>query len=382
MKTEIKDQEPPITERIEALSQELFGKPLKDVKHVIVTNHIHQQLLQEEVTRTGLYQWLNVFNGEIKYPRDIVDYNEYDIVQVNLSAQDVYLINDIREKIGKTSKTKLVVNNDYTTEIWGGAFEYTSTLSRELQGADMLFGTEYFQSTALSEISGRKVYVVPHPTDIKRLKSLPQIPKKDLISVIWRRYDNNKYIPSLMVRNHGLTTQLIGFDDTKDNKVFLTTTLYDFVIAGTNYFDFCDQLRENKIILDPFTYHSYSRTTVDTAALGVAVVGSNRTQSMNVCYPHTTIDPWDVKKARELIKRLIDDEEFYNLVVNTALEKCEFYNHENSAERYLGCLADALKADAPAIKEQKPFKKVVGSGEDVHKVLSQKVTRENVNKKK
>jgi len=369
-------------ERIEEICQEIFGKPSKEIKYLLVTNHIHEQLLQEEVTRTGLYQWLNVFKGEIKLPRDVEDYNNYDIVQVNLSAQDVHLINDIRERLGPDSKTKLVVNNDYTTEIWGSAFEYVGTLCRELQGTDMLFGTEYFQSTALTEISGKRVFVVPHPCDVKRLKSLPKMPAKNIISAIWRRYDNNYYIPALMVRNQGLTTQLIGYDNKIDRKVYLATTLYDSVIAGTNYFDFCDQLRESKIVLDPFTFHSYSRTTVDTAALGVAVVGSNRTQSMNVCYPHTTIDPWDVKKARDLIKKLNEDEEFYKLVVETALEKSEYYNHLNSKGRYLEALYIALTEEAPKKQKIKSVKKEKGTGEDIRKVVSEAKTRENVNKTK
>jgi hypothetical protein len=76
-------------ERIEELSQKIFGKSSKDIKYLLVTGYIHQQLLDEELARTGLYQWINVFNGEVKYPRDVIDYNEYDIIQVNLSGQDI-----------------------------------------------------------------------------------------------------------------------------------------------------------------------------------------------------------------------------------------------------------------------------------------------------
>lgn len=361
------DNEKSQTEHIEELSQKLFDKPSKDIKYLLVTNYIHQQLLEEECTRTGLYQWLNVFRGQIKYPRDVVDYNEFDIVQVNLSVQDIFLVNDIREVLGENSKTKLVGNNDYTTEMWGRSFEYSSTLTRELQGADMLFGTEYFMTTALSEISGRKCFIIPHPADIKRLKSLTPIPNQPIISTIWRRYGENAtnyYIPSLIIRNHGLTTQLIGYDPKLDTRPYLTSTLYDFVCAGTNYFDFCNQLRQSKIIYDPFTYHSYSRSTIDTAAMGVAVVGSNRTQSINICYPYTVVDPYDVKTARELITKLLKDEEFYKLVIETAKEKVEFYNHLNSKERYLSTLLEAQETNPmPPLKIKKQF--VKGIGDDV-----------------
>ena len=365
-----------VEENIEELSQNIFGKPSKDIKYLYVSNYVHEQLLEEEIARTGLYQWINVFRGDIRYPRDVIDYSDYDIVQINMSAQDIHLVQDIREKIGDNSKTKIVMNNDYTTEMWGGTFEFPNIISREIQGADMLFGTEYFQTTALTELSGRKCYVVPHPADVRRLKSLPPIPKKDILSTIWRRYDDFYYLPCLATRNHGLTTQLIVLEVKKFRKTFLATTLFDYVVAGTNYFDYCDQMRESKIVYDPFTFHSYSRATVDTAAMGVPVVGSNRTQSMNVCYPHTLVDPFDVTKARNLIRKLLDDEEFYKKVVDTALEKVEFYNHENSKERYLSALADALKIGrkrrVPTFKREKPTR---GRGDDVNVITAKGLNR-------
>lgn len=329
-------------ENIERISHRLFGKPSKDIKFLLCTNYIHQILLDEELTRTGLYQWLNVFRGEVKLPRDVDDYNKYDIIQVNLSGQDVHLIGDIREALKNNKHTKLVVNNDYTTEMWQQAFEYPSILKLELSFADMIFGTEYYQSTAISEVAKRRAFIIPHPADVKRLKSLTKPPKKDIISTIWRRYDKFSLIPSLCVRDHGLVTQLIGYDKDLDPKPYTTTTYYDFVLQGTNYMDFCNQLAESRIVYDPFTWHSYSRTTVDTAALGVAVVGSNRTQSMNICYPYTICDPYDVHTARKLIRRLLDDKEFYDKVVNTALSNVEFYNHNNSKERYLLSLEESV----------------------------------------
>lgn len=369
-------------DNINNICMDIWGKKAKDIKYLLVTNYVHQQLLDEELTRTGLYQWLNVFKGEVRFPRDVLDYNAYDIVQVNMSAQDLHLVGNIREQLGENSKTKLVLNNDYTTELWGKSFDYLPTMTRELQHPDMLYGTEYFQTTALSELSGRKCFVMPHPADVKRLKSLAPLPKKDIISAVWRRYDNHSYIPSLAIRNHGLTTQLIGFDKKYDPRVYLTTTLYDYTFAGTNYFDFCDQLRESKIVYDPFTYHSYSRTTVDTAALGVAVVGSNRTQSMNICYPYTTVDPYDVKTARELIRKLIEDKEFYKKVVTTAFEKVEFYNHINSKERYLLALQEALKSDKIENKDIKKKSLDKGRGDDVLSLMSKDINRDNNGKKK
>ena len=361
---------------IEVLSEDLFGKPAKEIKYLLVTNFIHQSLLDEELARTGLYQWVNTFKGDLRHPRDVADYNDYDIVQVNLSSQDLHMVKTIREQLRLDSKTLLVVNNDYTTEMWGQAFEYLDTFRRELEGADMYFGTEYFQVTALSEMTETSCYVIPHPADVKRLKHLKSLPKKNIISTVWRRYDNFSYIPALVVRNHGLTTQLIGYDKNLDKRVHLTTTLYDYTFPATNYFDYCDMMRESKIVYDPFTYHSYNRGIVDCAAMGVAVVGSNRTQSINVCYPFTAVDPFDVKTARELIKKLLTDKEFHDLVVNTALERVEFYNHLNSKERYLMALSEARKKEESPEEKLKPKVKEHSKGEDVISLLNKEMVRD------
>jgi len=328
-------------EEADRLSNELFGKPATEIKYLYLTNFIHEALLKEEKLRSGLYQWQNVFDGEVKKPCDVKDYNDYDIIQINMSAQDVHLLGEVRKALGDNTKTKLVLNNDYTTELWEHVFDYLPTLTREIQYADMYFGTEYYQTTALSELSGKKCFVIPHPADIKYLKSLSEIPKKNIISTVWRRYDKNAMIPSLMVRNLGYKTRLIGYDDKLDKKVHVTSTLYDYVNKGTNFMDFLDQLRESVLIVDPFTLHSFSRTTIDTAAMGVPVIASNRTQSGQVCYPHTCIDPWDVKSARELAERILIDKEFRDKVIETAKERCEFYNHENSMHRYLQAISDS-----------------------------------------
>jgi len=333
----------PQEDRIEWLSWKIFNKPSSELKYLYVTNYIHKQLLEEDLTRTGLYQWLNVFNGDILYPRDVEDYSHYDIIQINMSSQDLHMISMIKDKLGTNAKTKLVLNNDYTTEMWQTSFPHPYILHKLIsEYPDMIFGTEYYQTTALSAVTGRKCFVIPHPADVKRLKNLPKRQVKDVISVIWRRYDNFSYLPSMIVSNLGYNTRLIGYDKNMDPKSWVTTTMFDKVCAGTNFFDFCDQLRESKVVYDPFTFHSYNRAIVDCAAMGVPVVGSNRTQSINVCYPFTKVDPYDVASSKKLIEALLTNEDFRNKVISYAQEHVEVYNHINSKEKYLSALYESI----------------------------------------
>ena len=320
----------------------------KDISYAMYTNHIHIQLLQEDLTRTGLYQWMNVFKGKIHRFQDAKpeDICKHDIIQVNASRQDLNLIPRLRKIIDdNNAKTKLVVNNDYTTELWFGSFDYPEEVGEAMRHAHMLFGTEYYMCTAVEEITGRKCYEIPHPCHVKRLKILPKEPKQEVIGILWHRYDNPVYIPWFMARNHGLKTRLLGYTRDVDKKPYVAESMYNEILPGKNFPEFCRDMLRCRVLVEPFTLHSHGRCTLDTAALGIPVVGSDRVESVRRCYPHTTIDPYDIKKGRELINKLLTDDEFYDKVSSTAQKEVEYYNQENAKKRYLKALKEETDVD-------------------------------------
>jgi len=313
----------------------------KELKFCRITNHIHTKIFDEGLIRTGNYLWIRVFNGEIYKANELLPVlkdGDFDIIQINLASFDIPLVNTLKNKLGANSRTKIVANNDYPIEQWQDHLKYTATLRRELEGADLLFGTEPFMVKALKEITGRQVYDIPHPTDIKRLKSLKQAGKSPCISVIWHRYDNISYIPYFVVRGHGLKTRIIGYQPKHDCNSETTRNLYDDLVPDSDYETYCKHLAESYLAFEPYSYHSYGRTTVDTAAFGIPVVGSSRLESMRRCYQYTSVDTWNVQKAREMIHRLIQDKDFYEFVSKTALEEVEHYNFDNSRKRLLHAL--------------------------------------------
>jgi len=327
-------------EYIDTISNKLFGKDAKDIKYVMITDFIHKSLLEENLNRTGLYNWVQTFDGKISLPGDIIDYNEFDIIHVNMSKQDRYLPTKIRKLLKDDSKTFIVANNDYTSELWEGVMEHPDVQAKFYEDADVLFGTEYYQSVALSEITGNKVYNIPHPANIKRLKSKYTNEKKPYIAVVWRRYDKFAYIPYLAAKELGVQLVLIGYDRAKDPNWYMTESLYDHVVQHTDYDNYLKVLNEALVIYNPYTLHSYDRLTVDTAGLGCVVVGSDRTWAMKKCYPNTICDPYDVRENKELLKKVLSDKEFYDSVRKYASEKVEYFNQENSKLRLLNSLLD------------------------------------------
>ena len=314
----------------------------KKLKWLMLTNYVHKQLLEEDCLRTGLYSWIPVFEGEVRRFQDVdpSEYKNYDVIHVNLSAQDVHILGDVRRVIGWDSKTKLVANNDYTVELWQNSFEYFSTLVREINHADMIFGTEPNQVGTMEVLLGRKVHLIVHPAFVKRLKTLEPKIRKDVLSVVNHRYDNYVIVPSLSVKGLGYKTRLIGYDEESDRQKYTTMTCYNEILKGTNYMDFCEQLMESKVVVDPFTLTSQSRVGWDCAAMGVPLVGSDRNYSVQQCFPFTAVPPHDIKKMREMVKKLLEDEEFRKKVIDYAREKVEMVSYEESRKKYLAALEE------------------------------------------
>ena len=77
------------------------------------------------------------------------------------------------------------------------------------------------------------------------------------------------------------------------------------ILQGTNYMDFCNQLMESRVVVDPFTLTSQSRTGWDCAAMGVPMVGSDRNLSARTCFPQTSVPPFNVKAMRDKVKKLL-----------------------------------------------------------------------------
>lgn len=323
--------------------KDLKKEDTKELRYLNVTNHIHDALVQENFIRTGLYQWIPTFNGTVQYAKliDDTEWKNYDIIHVNLSAQDYHLLGMIRDKIGWDSKTKIVANNDYTCELWKGVFAFPDEMRKQLQNADMIFGTEPYMAGALAEIAQRKVYVMPHPCFVKRLKSMKPDRKEKYLGILWHRYDSNTFVPALAARNHGLVTHLLGYDQAHDGRQFSTEILYQYVSKYTSFLEYCKQMLRADLVYDPFTYTSYGRSAIDAAALGIPLVGSDTVWSVKKCFPYTCCNVWDVKKSRELIDRVINDKDFRKKVIDTAQKNVEFYSNERCKKRFLHALKDS-----------------------------------------
>ena len=81
--------------------------------------------------------------------------------------------------------------------------------------------------------------------------------------------------------------------------------------------------------------------------MGVPLVTSDRTYSGRICWPRTIVPPHDIKAMRAMVKRLLEDEQYRNEVIEYAKNAVEVVSYESSKAKYLA----ALEEGSPEIKE-------------------------------
>lgn len=309
---------------------------------------------------TGIYHWGRIFGDDYSrtwlFHEDVDDYEEFDIVHVNFFGLTESLITDIRKRIGWNSKTKIVVNIDYSVEIFGRCedFKKPYQVARDLESADMIFATEPRQLEALQVLlsDDKKIHLIPHPTAVNELKGLympvdERLRKnkhpKPVILVNLHRWDFNYLLPFFALKPRddkrldyeNYVSNINEHDLQELNKARL---LYRHHLVPMPFSRFMEFSRMFYVALDSYTLYSYGRFCLDFACLGIPVVGSETCDSQKRIFPELTTHQFDVKKQYEILKELRYNREFHQEVINKGMEEVEFYNYENSRGRFLEAL--------------------------------------------
>lgn len=311
------------------------------MKHLFVIGtetEIVKKIIYSSPQPSGSYNWINVFKSAIGNYNNIKErLEEFDVVHVNLVPSSFSMAMDASDRL-KNSSTKLVFNNDYLPEIWQ-KWNYDPMVYFNIQKlADCVFGTEPIQVSQMIE----GAHCIPHPTNTKEIKLFKG--NGEFLSVIYNPYDKNMYNTALMTQRlkdeFKLKTKLINY---RKNEIHgLCKNYFDKIRGPLPFKEWLMELCTSKYAYLPHLFHSYNRTGVELACLGIPSVGSDRSYSLNICYPKTVCNPLDFKKTKELFKKLERDK-FRQEVVDYAREKSEFFNYKNSKERYIKMLDEVKK---------------------------------------
>jgi hypothetical protein len=307
-----------------------------------IPTHI-QECLNEQPARSGMYNWIFVFKGEINTYWSIKGkLHEYDIIQCNMSPRDMPTILEIRDELTRTgnTKTKLVINNDYVCECWGkwgiDPFYYDHV---QRQG-DMVFGTEPHQVSNM--LPG--TFVIPHATNTKMLKKMGSDVENDSVAFTYHWWAGQTYLPHRTLERvkakYGVKkATMYAYNPTSDEMKTGTKLMWDKVQPMLDFPDFAEQIQGERCVYDPNPCHTYGRNGVELACWGKPVVGSDRVFSYNKLFPELVCDPFDFKATMEKFDIVFNQPEKLKKILDKAYDEVEYFNYENSKKRFI----DALK---------------------------------------
>lgn len=304
------------------------------MKFCYTAYRLFDELLNNKPMATGCYQWLRVFDGEAVDYNQLDDPEKYDVIQVNLDGLDCRIIPDLKHRLGNSS-TIIAANQDYAPEGFHMGFSLLSDLKSGLLYADTIWATSPSAQGMLSMISNKPVHMIPHPCETHVLKHLNSVIENDWCIVHHHRYSNDVITPYLVFEALDLEFGLVGYAPSFDNNPKRTKAIYRSIVNRQGYLDFLKLIKEAKYALFLSPSYTYGRIPCDTACMHRPLITSKNIFSGQVCYPLTSIDPYDVKAARTLLERLMKDDSFYQEVCDIAYYNVEFFNHINSKNRFM-----------------------------------------------
>jgi len=293
---------------------------------------------QEPLPISGLFNWAKALNGKREMPRSREEFDAFNIIHVNVTARNLFLIPQLLTKIDK-SKTRILANVDFSVELWNQNFHYPDSFIEYLDKCDYIFAVEPEMASVLSRILCRPVPYIPHPSDIEGIKTHHSEQRLQQIGVAAHRYDPNLVLPHLMLRDlpPGWQTVLSGMI----GDVSPYYHLFTFAKPYSKFEEYIKFISQLYAVLETHTFHTYGRHVVECAALGVPVVGPSRIAAMKTCFPNTTADTFE--EQHKFLNALIEYPDFYVAVAKYGMEHSELYSLRSSASRMLSFLNGTLE---------------------------------------
>ncbi len=297
---------------------------------------------------SGLFLWSKAFEmygskGNISTIWRKEDLEEYDIVHVNYTPSNIQLPSIIKQELGNSSSTKLIVNIDLDVRYWGFNWSYyLNILTNELRLADAVFHVEPVGAGILEHMIDRKVSILPHPVDVTNIYNYMRKEREPIIGTIFHRYFPNTIIPFTAQKNIQLRRVLFAFRPVEKKTVVANAGMFDQILTTRSFIDNLNEVSKCAIGCDLYEGFTYGRSIIELAALGVPTVCSSTISASGKLFPFTSVDPFDIKGAERLFIRLSEDEQFANDVIIHANKQCSQYSIKNSYTRFMEMLESIL----------------------------------------
>ena len=293
----------------------------------------------EKRYKSGIWTWTRAFNGEAKYMEEIQDVDDYDIIHVQISGAMLDYPRRLKEIMRPDQK--LVVNPDYSLDLWGGFMRYPDLLWHQMDFADSLFAVEPYTARFMESVLGRPVSCITHPVNVEYLQrfKMPREVRQDAMVIAHQDMRGH-----LGYYHYDHVDIPIHYSGPNPQGAAKTVSLYDQIfdhhydfVSGT---DMVKMMACKKVCTDAYSYAVSGRVASELASLGVPSIGYPNVTIQADCFPLTTHEEMDLVSIRQTVSRLLEDGIFYDEVASYAQEKIKDYGLNESKTRFLSMLEE------------------------------------------
>ena len=283
---------------------------------------------------SGLFNWARVFNGVRKFPTCRAEYEQFNLIHINVTTRNLFLIDQIIKNL--PSHAKLLLNIDFSIDMWRSSLPmYPELILSLIDKADFIFAVEPEMASLLSISLGRKVPCIPHPVATHLIKDFRAEERLNQIGFSVHRYDDNILIPGFVARMLPENFQTIVLGGVHSTKASVQH-MFSFFKETCPFEELIKTIAPLYALYETYTIHSYGRLTAECACLGVPVIGGKFVYSIDKCFPDLALDkPNDFTNAVKLFNKLINDKDFYSYVAVRAMQLSEYFSFENCKEMML-----------------------------------------------
>jgi hypothetical protein len=318
------------------------GKTRKDKCSCGSTN----TCLSDPLIMGGLYCWVTAFReaggkGVMKCTMARDELEKFDIIHVNVTPGHYSYVPQLREALGRNSDTKIVVNVDYATSLWGNTDPFI--LKKVLEEADMVFHVEKSGARRIGKVLGKDVPCIPHPVDVERIGKLRTQPSHPAVVTChfhryWGTWAPYYYATMKLRKEYNLRTMLVNVWGDTPIRVSLES-YFDEIVGNTDYFQFMQKVMAPAFCnMDVTPDYTYGRGVVESAALGIPTIGSCTIEAQRKIWSGLMVGHEDDDLIEIHLRHLITDTEFAKEMSDQGIERCKFYSTRNSYERMVEAL--------------------------------------------
>lgn len=300
---------------------------------------------------TSFFQWISIFDGiHLSYHNLREEDNSYlkDFDVVMLSGHLNYMSDIVR--IGKFLKDSNTITMFYPE---GSAQLYDNSINGyHKEYYDAWNACDIFSAAEEDKISYYKAFVsnetlvkfihVPITREMEESQFMvPRFYKSNGVMVYGDNNPNHPLIAMACAKNMKSKPEIIGVDLRRKEypEVFNDTRILETTKLAA--YPYMRLFGRSIVHFYPTEWIGTARQVITCAATGTPCIGNRDSHTQQRLFPELGKYIYDIDGMVELADRLCGDEKFYCRIVDQAFHNMQFYNLQNTTERFMSAVNEA-----------------------------------------